>query len=259
MTTVSGNPGSTQCTTSILPEGDNTITASYSGDGNHSGSSGILSGGQQVNGPQVMLTPSSMNFGNVHLGSMVSQTVMVQNTGNASLTITGVSLTGKGNNTEYRMKNHCPATLLAGKSCEVDVFFTANQIGSRSNTLSVTDNAPGSPQQAGFTATVINPLASFNPTMVNFGTVKQGHSKTTSVTISNTGTTELTISSVAITGTDMNDFGETNACTGIVPGRSCVVKVTFTPTMTGSRSADLTVMDNTQAGTKNIPLMGTGD
>jgi hypothetical protein len=259
-TTVSGNPGTTQCTTtSILPEGDNTITANYSGDGNHSGSSGSLSGGQQVNGPQVVLTPSSMSFGNVYLGTMVSQTVMVQNTGNASLTINGVSLTGKGNNTEFRMKNHCPGTLNAGDSCAVDVFFTANQIGSRSNTLSVADNAPGSPQQAGFTATVINPLASFNPTMVNFGTVKQGHSKTTSVTISNTGTTELTITSVAITGTDMGDFGEVNACSGVAPGRSCTVKVTFTPTMTGTRSADLTVMDNTQAGTKNIPLTGKGD
>jgi hypothetical protein len=83
--------------------------------------------------------------------------------------------------------------------------------------------------------------------------------QTTGVTISNTGTTELTITSVAITGTDMGDFGEDNACAGIAPGRSCVVKVTFTPTTTGARSADLTVMDNTQAGTKNIPLMGTGD
>jgi hypothetical protein len=48
-TPVSGNPGTSQCTTSTLPEGTDTITATYSGDNNHSGSSGTLNGGQVVN------------------------------------------------------------------------------------------------------------------------------------------------------------------------------------------------------------------
>ncbi|MGD0416945.1 MAG: hypothetical protein ABSA80_16415 [Terriglobales bacterium] len=45
----SGNPGTAMCTTSSLPVGNNPITATYSGDGNHSGSTGTLSGGQTVN------------------------------------------------------------------------------------------------------------------------------------------------------------------------------------------------------------------
>jgi hypothetical protein len=47
--TVSGYPGVATCTTSSLAGGTNTITATYSGDGNHSGSSGSVSGGQVVN------------------------------------------------------------------------------------------------------------------------------------------------------------------------------------------------------------------
>jgi hypothetical protein len=257
-TTVSGDPGTTQCVTTTLPEGNNTITASYSGDTNHSGSGGTLSGGQQVNEPMVMLTPDSMDFGTLYLSSMVSQKIKVKNTGNAPLTITGVTLTGKSGAGDFHFHNHCPAMVPAGETCGIEVFFTANQIGTRSNTLNVADDAPGSPQQAGFTATVINPIATFNPTQVSFGTVKQGNHKTEKVTITNTGTTELTIGSIAITGADMGDFGQTNACTGIKSGHKCVVEVTFTPTMTGSRSADLTVTDNTQAGTTNIPLMGMG-
>src|SRR5271154_4322486 len=124
---------------------------------------------------------------------------------------------------------------------------------------SFTDNAPGSPQQAGFKATVINPIASFNPTEVEFGTVKQGNSKSTNVTITNTGTTQLTITSVGITGSDISDFGQRNNCTSLAPNRSCIVSVTFTPTMTGPRSAGLTVTDNTQAGSYTVSLMGTGD
>jgi hypothetical protein len=44
-----GNPGTASCTTSTVPAGSAVITASYSGDSNHSGSSGTLSPNQQVN------------------------------------------------------------------------------------------------------------------------------------------------------------------------------------------------------------------
>jgi hypothetical protein len=90
--------------------------------------------------------------------------------------------------------------------------------------------------------------------------VKQGQSKSASVTIDNTGTTALDITSIGITGADMGDFSQSNACpSSLAPGHKCIVSVTFTPTMTGSRSADLTVVDNAQTGTTNIPLTGTGD
>jgi beta-lactam-binding protein with PASTA domain/sugar lactone lactonase YvrE len=209
--------------------------------------------------PQVTLNLTSVNFGNVYLSTVVSQIITVQNTGNATLKFTNIALTGANGGGMYRMQNFCTATLLVGKTCNVEVFFSGNSIGPRSNTLSFTDNAPQSPQQVSFTATVINPIASFNPTQVAFGTVKQGHSTKTNLTITNTGTTALTITSIGVTGTDMQDFGQINNCTSLAPGRNCTVSVTFTPTTTGFRSAALTVVDNTQTGTANIPLSGTGD
>jgi hypothetical protein len=44
-----GNPGTATCTTTSLPVGTDTITAAYSGDSNHTGSTGTLNGGQTVN------------------------------------------------------------------------------------------------------------------------------------------------------------------------------------------------------------------
>jgi len=209
--------------------------------------------------PQVTLNPTSVNFGNVYLHTMVSQEITVQNTGNATLTFTSITLTGKNGGGMFRVQNSCPKTLAVGHTCDVEVFFNANQIGPRTNTLSFFDNAPGSPQQVGFTATVINPKVSFNLNPVNFGTVKQGHSKSVNVTITNTGTTLLTITGVNITGADIGDFGQRNNCTSLAPGRNCTVDVTFTPTMTGPRSANLTLTDNTQTGTDSAQLTGTGD
>jgi hypothetical protein len=210
--------------------------------------------------PQVTLNPTSVNFGNVYLHTMVSQEITVQNTGNATLTFTSITLTGKNGGGMFRVQNSCPKTLAVGHTCDVEVFFNANQIGPRTNTLSFFDNAPGSPQQVGFTATVINPVATFTPpNELEFGTVKQGHSKSMNVTITNIGTTQLTITSVGITGSDISDFSDRTNCTSLAPNRSCIVSVTFTPTATGPRSADLTVMDNTQAGSYTVSLMGTGD
>jgi hypothetical protein len=42
-TVTSGNPGTATCTTSTLPVGTDGITATYSGDSNHAGSTGTLS------------------------------------------------------------------------------------------------------------------------------------------------------------------------------------------------------------------------
>jgi hypothetical protein len=85
--TVSGNPGTAQCTTTTLPQGTDTITATYSGDTNHSGSTGTLSGGQVVN-PSV--TPTSIAVTNVSPSSEVYGQ-------DASVTITAVlSWTGTG-------------------------------------------------------------------------------------------------------------------------------------------------------------------
>ena len=59
--TVSGNPGTATCTTSSLAVGNDAVTATYSGDAQHGGSSGTLSGGQTVNQSTTSISVSSVN------------------------------------------------------------------------------------------------------------------------------------------------------------------------------------------------------
>ncbi len=65
-TVTTGNPGVATCITSVLPLGTDIIEADYSGDSSHSGSSGTLSGGEQVNPPTVNVTaaanPTGLSF-----------------------------------------------------------------------------------------------------------------------------------------------------------------------------------------------------
>ncbi len=75
-----GNPGTATCTTSSLPAGTDTITASYSGDNIHSAGSGNLSGGQIVNPAGDTVSVGSTSNPSTY-GQSVSFTVVVASTG----------------------------------------------------------------------------------------------------------------------------------------------------------------------------------
>ena len=80
-------------------------------------------------------------------------------------------------------------------------------------------------------------------------------------TVTNTGTTNLTISTVTIGGTNASDFATTaDTCTGatVTPNGTCAVSVTFTPSATGSRSAALDFTDNASSSPQTVNLTGTG-
>jgi hypothetical protein len=192
---------------------------------------------------------------------MQEETVTVKNIGTSTLTISGVSLTlGPGTKSgDFTIGNGCSSRLTAGSSCTIKTFSHPDQVGTLSATLNIADNAAGSPQQVSLQTTVINPWASISPYQLNFGTVEVGHSSTKEVTVTNTGTTALDISRVGVTGTDAGDFTPTNHCpSSLAPTDSCTIEVKFAPSATGSRTADLTVIDNAKTSPQRAPLLGKG-
>ena len=60
----------------------------------------------------------------------------------------------------------------------------------------------------------------------------------TTTNIALTGTVDLNITSIALSGSNPGDFSQTNDCGSIVSaGNSCTFTVTFAPGAVGSRSA----------------------
>jgi hypothetical protein len=82
------------------------------------------------------------------------------------------------------------------------------------------------------------------------------------VTLTNSGTAALSISSIAITGTNASDFAQTNTCPSglatLAAGASCTISVTFTPSAAGGRTAALSVTDNASGSPQSVALSGTG-
>jgi len=75
------------------------------------------------------------------------------------------------------------------------------------------------------------------------------------VTITNGGNTDLSITSVAATG----DFGQTNTCgSSLAAGADCTVSITFSPTSSGGRRGTVTVTDSAGGSPQTVALSGTG-
>ena len=80
-------------------------------------------------------------------------------------------------------------------------------------------------------------------------------------TLTNTGTVTLDIESLALGGTDPQDFAwsASGMCQGgVQPGETCSVSVTFTPQKAGSRTATLTIASNAAGSPQTVALNGTG-
>jgi hypothetical protein len=98
---------------------------------------------------------------------------------------------------------------------------------------------------------------SVSPLTVNFGTVTVAAKKPETVILTNNQTKALAITSITLGGTDPGDFTETSNCgTSRKAKATCTITVTFIPTVTGVRSATLSIVD--AVGTQVVQLNGTG-
>jgi len=217
---------------------------------------------QSVKGSIAGLSPSSYNFGTVYLGQVPGKIFTLTNTGNGSMSAPVITITTPGNDlSAYGFVDDCIFPLLAGHSCNIVVGFAANEIGTDTATLKLTDNSESSPQTAALSATVINPKVSLSPTSLSFGTQKVNTtSAAKTVTLTNSGTTTLMLNTLSISGNYAIASGTT--CTNgdsLMAGSNCKINLTFTPTAKGTRIGTLTITDNALNSPQAVALSGTGD
>jgi hypothetical protein len=208
--------------------------------------------------PAVTLVPTSLNFGTVALGvTGPVKTATLKNSGKATLTITAIAVSGT-NGGDFPETTTCGGSLAAGASCAIKVQLKPSVTGARSASISITDNAAGSPQQVPLSGT--GTTAKLTPSSLNFGSVTVGTTSVTkAITLKNVGTTALAVTGIAVTGTNAGDFLQTHTCgASLAPGASCTISVQFKPTATGARSAAISVTDNAAGSPQQVALSGKG-
>src|SRR5256884_64172 len=178
-----------------------------------------------------------------------------------ALSVSSIAVTGT-NTGDFAETDNCGGSVAAGASCTINVTFTPGAAGSRTAAISITDNAPASPQTISLSGTGLapSPTVGFSPARLKFSTTYVGVAATAqTVTLTNSGAGALSVSSIAVTGTNTGDFAETDNCGGsVAAGASCTINVTFTPGAAGSRTAAISITDNAPASPQTISLSGTG-
>ena len=113
--------------------------------------------------------------------------------------------------------------------------------------------------QAAAASTFVSAPA-LSTTRLNFGSQTLGAtSGAQTVKLTNTATSALNLSLVAIGGANNTDFAQSNNCgASVAAGASCTIMVSFTPSSAGTRLASLFVTANTGGGPLAIALSGTG-
>ena len=206
--------------------------------------------------PAVSLSTAKLSFVKTVIGQTSAvKSVTLTNTGNGTLNISSVTATG-----DFAISgNTCGAQVAAAANCKVSLTFTPTAKGTRTGTLSFSDDAPGSPQTVALTGT--GTQIALSSASLNFKTVTVGQtSPLQTITVTNASTTLVTFTSFSIAGTNPGDYLITNNTCGasLAGGASCAVSVAFSPTVTGTRKATLRVVDNGGGSPQTAALTGIG-
>jgi len=176
----SGNYTFTVPAGTLTTAGTNTLTVTYSGDANFQGSTATTTVTLLV--PTAVLSPTSLSFATTPGTASAAQTITLTNSGGASLAISGIAL-GGASASPFSQTNNCGSAVAAGASCAISVTFSPVGIGTANATLSVTDNASGSPQSATLTGTSGEPSgASYTITAAPVTIASAGASGTSAIT-----------------------------------------------------------------------------
>ena len=210
-------------------------------------------------------TVGALNFGGVAQGSRsAAQTVLLSNVGNVTLNFSHAAFTS-GNTSDFAIDPNtttCNFTglLESGHSCNIGFIFTPAAQGTRTAVLTITDDTASGQQTVVVTGSAVGSVT-LTPAAISFPTTTVGaKSSAVSATLSNTGSSAVTISAApAFTGTNPTSFLETTTCgSSLGAGASCTISIVFAPQSAGTLTATLVVKDTAGNGQQTISLSGAG-
>jgi len=226
-----------------------TISLDNDGDGLTDGADSDCATGA----PDINLSPTSLAFGTVTVGSPSTLSFQIQNVGTATLTVTSITRTA-GTSTEFTFSAPAtPFTIPAGGSQTVQVTYTPTDIGADSGSLTIASDDPDEAtvtlgvSGTGEAPPVEEPDINLDPTSLTFGTVTVGGSSILSFQIQNVGTATLTVSGITRTAGTSTEFTFSAPATP------------FTIAAGGSQTVQLDITSNDpDEATVTLGLSGTG-
>jgi len=175
--------------------------------------------------PAITVSPTSINFGNVNVGSHSNQMVTVKNYGLENLIIGDI--THPSAPFSITVDNCSGQTLATGESNTLTVRFSPTSRGTFSSSFDIPSNDPDdNPMTVNLEGTGIGAVIQVELDLLDFGEVEAGLQADEILKISNTGDAELVINNISCTGT----FSVSNLPSQpIAPGGEHEITVTLEP------------------------------
>ncbi len=141
--------------------------------------------------------------------------------------------------------------------CQVGQLFFSTSAVPGYNLYGCTASNSWSTLVSGSTST---PQVTISPASLSFGNQTVGTTGTPkNITLTNTGTSYLTLSGIALTGGNSTDFLVSNTCGSIVPsGASCTISVSFKPSLVGAEASMVAISGTEPGSPVQINVTGTG-
>jgi mono/diheme cytochrome c family protein len=213
--------------------------------------------------PGNLAVPASLSFGAVNVGASSLQSATATIT-TAAVTFTSVTLSG-ANAADFSVSSNTCSGAVAVGSCQAGVSFHPSASGARNATLSFGSNASNGATKTvalsgtGNTVTVTPGHLSIPSSLSLPGTTVGSQSAASMVTLTNTGSGPVTVSSV-LSGNGQEFAITNNQCTGSVlqPNASCQFGVLFIPTASGTRSTSIAITSTGTGSPQALAVSGTG-
>ena len=220
------------------------------------------------------------NFGVVFVNTDNQAAITIENTGENDLTITDIASSdvlaapfsialpnnciGATLNPSSTMSSTCTFMVDFNSVNEVTVSDSFNiEFSFAGGTTLENENLSYSYTVAGQASTVVQPVISPDSTQIDFGNVQLNSTDQQSIRVTNTGTTELVISALNISGVDAAAFTAGGNCLSIgsiSPAASCQITMELRPDSLNEKLAVLTIDSNDpDQATIAIQLKGSGD
>lgn len=202
----------------------------------------------------VQVSPDAIQFGNVYVGSSITRNLTIKNSGSTSITLSEASI---DSDAFVRSKLSLPATIGAGKSLTIGITYAPIEIRSRIATMVIRTSASSSAISIPIAGTAVKLMLSILPVSMNFHNLVVGSSGAQSATVTNKGTSSVTISADSVSGESFTMTGIAFPLT-LASGKSTSFTVHFAPKSAGSDSGTVSLTTNGASGALRMPLVGVG-
>ena len=208
----------------------------------------------------ISVSPLSVDFGAVTVGTSGTDSVAISNVGSADLTVDSLSLLSGSSEFSLPGAPATPFTIAASTSVNVSVEYAPLNEGLDNDTLAIASDSPGEElisvalSGTGVPVQVNECVPVVDPASLAFGSVELGNTLTLTTTVTNNGTLECAVdATVAGSG----EFSLASAAMfTVAPGDSVDVSVAYTPADLGDDAGNLALVFPDR--TINVPLSGSG-